>query len=330
VAFSPDGTRVVTGSGDGTARLSDARFGIPLLDLKDHTEPVSGVAFSPDGTRLVTASYDKSARIWDAAPGREITLPPIPPLSWFRGPSPDGRFVGHQDGSRVCLIPMRLDFGEELDRRFLTRPDVRGHREALERAMREKNTFAAAFHRDRLLVNISTERPLWLAERSRHQSDNPALIARTAVHSPTIAKSGVGSLALWAAYGDPFALRLVGGLLIRNGEPVKAVGPLTVALALRSPDRPPVEELLLSLAHAKTGQMNEANTWHAKAVAWLDIYQRPMQLASALGTASADLWASLIEGVRDQADPRYNPLDWETWHECAVFRAEVEVLLKGR
>ena len=55
-----------------------------------------------------------------------------------------------------------------------------------------------------------------------------------------------------------------------------------------------------------------------------------MQLASALGTADTDPWASLLEAVRDQSDPRYNPFDWETWHECAVFRAEVEGLLKGR
>ena len=37
VSFSPDGTRIVTGSGDKTAKVWDARTGTPLLDLKGHT-----------------------------------------------------------------------------------------------------------------------------------------------------------------------------------------------------------------------------------------------------------------------------------------------------
>ncbi len=37
VAFSPDGSRVVTASSDGTARLWDAKTGASLLTLKGHT-----------------------------------------------------------------------------------------------------------------------------------------------------------------------------------------------------------------------------------------------------------------------------------------------------
>ena len=37
VSFSPDGTRIVTGSGDGTAKVWDARTGTALLELKGHT-----------------------------------------------------------------------------------------------------------------------------------------------------------------------------------------------------------------------------------------------------------------------------------------------------
>ena len=38
VAFSPDGTRIVTGSGDNTAKVWDARTGTSLLELKGHTD----------------------------------------------------------------------------------------------------------------------------------------------------------------------------------------------------------------------------------------------------------------------------------------------------
>ena len=72
VAFSPDGTRVVTGSSDNTARLWDAQTGTPIGDVMSHEFPVNAVAFSPDGTRLVTGSADMSARLWD------VRMAPVP------------------------------------------------------------------------------------------------------------------------------------------------------------------------------------------------------------------------------------------------------------
>ncbi|HEX7841127.1 MAG TPA: CHAT domain-containing protein, partial [Kofleriaceae bacterium] len=75
VAFSPDGTRVVTASLDKTARVWDAATGKPLTSPLEHQELVSSTAFSPDGTRVVTASHDKTARVWDAATGKPLTRP---------------------------------------------------------------------------------------------------------------------------------------------------------------------------------------------------------------------------------------------------------------
>ena len=62
VAFSPDGTRIVTGSDDHTAKVWDAMTGMPILELKGHAGPVASVAFSPDGTRIVTGGEDKTAQ----------------------------------------------------------------------------------------------------------------------------------------------------------------------------------------------------------------------------------------------------------------------------
>ncbi|MHB1560438.1 MAG: protein kinase domain-containing protein [Isosphaeraceae bacterium] len=69
VAFSPDGTRVVTGSTDQTARLWDGRTGQLVAELTGHSGRVLDARFSPDGTRVVTASEDATLRIWDAAKG---------------------------------------------------------------------------------------------------------------------------------------------------------------------------------------------------------------------------------------------------------------------
>jgi WD40 repeat protein len=80
VAFSPDGTKLATGSLDRTGRLWDVATGKPLGDSLQHLDPVRDsykgvtklptdvgwctVAFSPDGTKLATAG-DYSARLWD-------------------------------------------------------------------------------------------------------------------------------------------------------------------------------------------------------------------------------------------------------------------------
>src|SRR5205823_715045 len=47
VAFSPDGSKILTGSGDDTARLWETASGKLLRILEGHTHMVSSVAFSP-------------------------------------------------------------------------------------------------------------------------------------------------------------------------------------------------------------------------------------------------------------------------------------------
>jgi WD40 repeat protein len=64
VAWSPDGARLATASGDKTARVWDVVSGRPLTELTGHTGSVFSVAWSPDGARLATASLDKPARVW--------------------------------------------------------------------------------------------------------------------------------------------------------------------------------------------------------------------------------------------------------------------------
>ena len=45
------------------------RTGIPLRELKGHTNAVTSLVFSPDGTRILTGSRDQTAKIWDGPTG---------------------------------------------------------------------------------------------------------------------------------------------------------------------------------------------------------------------------------------------------------------------
>jgi WD40 repeat protein len=94
VAFSPDGTRIVTVGGQAGAHEAtvwDARTGTQLLALTGHTNMVLCAAFSPDGTRIITGSVDGTAKVWDARTGT-----PQLEINGYRGElfvaavSPDG------------------------------------------------------------------------------------------------------------------------------------------------------------------------------------------------------------------------------------------------
>ena len=67
VSFSPDGSRIVSGSGDKTVQLWDSHTGAELMRMEGHTDSMMSVSFSPDGSRIVSGSRDNMVRVWDAA-----------------------------------------------------------------------------------------------------------------------------------------------------------------------------------------------------------------------------------------------------------------------
>lgn len=116
--FSPDGTRVLTGSLDGTARLWNADSGQPILPALRHERGVLVAAWSPDGKITATGGRDQCVRLWDSHTG-ELRGPPLrhgKSISHLAF-SPDSRHLlaasqedsmriyGAQDGGLIATLP---------------------------------------------------------------------------------------------------------------------------------------------------------------------------------------------------------------------------------
>ncbi|MCX6148057.1 MAG: choice-of-anchor D domain-containing protein [Candidatus Kapabacteria bacterium] len=72
VAFSPDGSKVATGSYDSTAKIWDPISGLLINTFKGHNDYIYDLAFSKDGSKLITGSFDHTAKIWDVKTGTTL------------------------------------------------------------------------------------------------------------------------------------------------------------------------------------------------------------------------------------------------------------------
>jgi WD40 repeat protein len=76
LAFSPDGSRLVTASADRRIRIWDALTGVERLAMSQDGS-VTEVVFSSDGKLIATTGDDRTVRVWDAATGAEIFQIPL-------------------------------------------------------------------------------------------------------------------------------------------------------------------------------------------------------------------------------------------------------------
>jgi len=191
-AYSPDGASIVTASGDGTARVWDAKSGQQKMVLEGDAGPVWSAAYSPDGRWILTANEDNTARVWDAeSGGQKLVLQghtaPVRSASY----RPDGRWIvtASEDGTARVWD---AESGQQ-------RTELRGH---------TYHVLSAAFSPDgRWIVTAAQDGTarVWDAQSGGQTMvlEGPGdLLVSSAVYSPDgrwILTAGGGSAWMWGA-----------------------------------------------------------------------------------------------------------------------------------
>jgi ribosome assembly protein 4 len=107
VSFSPDGTKLATGSGDTTVRLWDMHTTTPIMECRGHKNWVLFVCWSPNGKWIASGSMDKTVRIWNGTTGKQVSLlqghtKPITSIAWeplHKNPESTRLISGSKDGA---------------------------------------------------------------------------------------------------------------------------------------------------------------------------------------------------------------------------------------
>src|SRR5258706_296185 len=136
VCYSPDGTRVVSGSYDKKIRIWDAESGTVIGEpLTGHTAGVNSVAYSPDGRHIISGSSDSTIRIWDAETGTAVGSP----LVGHAGPvcsvaySPDRQRIASGSSDKTnrvwdpfLYVPFPPSSSDPVHPDFCAKPDMAG------------------------------------------------------------------------------------------------------------------------------------------------------------------------------------------------------------
>jgi WD40 repeat protein len=105
VAWSRNGTRIVSASFDKTVRVWNAANGNSIQKYEGHFDRVQAVAWSPDSTRVASAGDDRTVHVWNASTGALLRIysehsDHVLALAW----SPDGTRVASASADKTVHV----------------------------------------------------------------------------------------------------------------------------------------------------------------------------------------------------------------------------------
>lgn len=124
VAFSADGTHLLSGSEDQTVKLWDVSSGKLIRTFKGHTSGVASVAFLADGKRIASGAHD-GIKTWDRQNGELlVTMVKFTKEEWL-AVTPEGYFAASRNGAKRLAVVRGFE-SYSIDQFFQTlyRPDL--------------------------------------------------------------------------------------------------------------------------------------------------------------------------------------------------------------
>lgn len=105
VAWSPNGKRIASASGDKTVQVWNAVGGGNPVTYRGHTDSVYTAAWAPDGIRIASAGYDKTVQIWNATDASSIyKYSGHSDWVWSVAWSPDGTHIASASGDKTVQV----------------------------------------------------------------------------------------------------------------------------------------------------------------------------------------------------------------------------------
>ena len=88
IAFSPDGSQIISASRDNSIKLWDAATGREIKTFKGHKGDINSIAFSNDAKSFISGGSDGTVRLWDIKTGEGIS-----------------QFISLKDGEWIVITP---------------------------------------------------------------------------------------------------------------------------------------------------------------------------------------------------------------------------------
>jgi Flp pilus assembly protein TadD len=355
-AFSPDGRRIVARTADGAVRAWDAGTGREVVPCTDPAPPAGGLP--ADGTaaglRLSleggTLRVQRLADLTPAALERQRREAHEDVVAWHQGQADAAERAGDRFAAAFHLRhllaaePDRGAYHARWGRLCLEQGRPGEARAALARAVEldGQDWQTRVWHAKACLAadDGAGYRRACTALLDRFGQTQDLAVANNVAWACAVGPGEASDLSpavrlaervVAAGPDDYHRLNTLGGVLLRAGRAEEAIARLQKALIKRPRSRyvdRPSDELLLALAYHQLGQSGEARRWLARATAWFDRQQRPLQMAAVAGAGAAGPWPQLSAIAVAPPDPRARTLGWEAWLELTLLRREAEETLR--
>lgn len=242
-AFSPDGTKVVTGDEQARILLWDAKTGKLIREYprtKGHTRGIQSISFSPSGSQFVTVGKDDAVCLWNLSGGDPVAKVIGEPANYYGAfmTKSGSVFAGTQAEGLRLLAPKTL--------KPVAKMKLPGGQGANGFAMNRTGTVGAVCGRDGKVTLYDLTKRTLIAAMAGH-TDFVAGAEFTPNGKFLATSSTDGSVRLW----DVKTYKSVGQVDNRSyvGSPVAITGSGTYLVTLNASDT--VEIHLLSPAQLK-------------------------------------------------------------------------------